>query len=136
MPLSPLVEPFTAEPRPRESDGRRVGVLLSHGFTSNPASVRAWAESLAERGYAVELPLLPGHGTTWQDLNETTFADWYGAIERSFDRLAAENDAVVAGGLSMGQWLSLPMIVAGGALMLWAYARARKAQPTLLDRLK
>jgi phosphatidylglycerol:prolipoprotein diacylglycerol transferase len=43
---------------------------------------------------------------------------------------------LLAGGLSMGQWLSLPMIVAGGALMLWAYARARKAQPTLLDRLK
>jgi len=34
-------------------------------------------------------------------------------------------------GLTMGQWLSLPMIVAGIGLMLWAYWRARKAQPTL-----
>jgi phosphatidylglycerol:prolipoprotein diacylglycerol transferase len=43
---------------------------------------------------------------------------------------------LLAGGLSMGQWLSLPMIAAGAGLMLWAYARAGKAQPTLLDRLK
>lgn len=38
---------------------------------------------------------------------------------------------VLALGLSMGQWLSLPMIVAGVALMLWAYWRAGKTQPTL-----
>ena len=43
---------------------------------------------------------------------------------------------LLAGGLSMGQWLSLPMILIGAAMMLWAYARARKEQPTLLDRMK
>ena len=31
---------------------------------------------------------------------------------------------VLALGLSMGQWLSLPMMLAGAALILWAY-RAR-----------
>ena len=36
----------------------------------------------------------------------------------------------------MGQWLSLPMIVAGVVMMVWAYRRAAKAQPTILDRLK
>ena len=39
-------------------------------------------------------------------------------------------------GLTMGQWLSLPMIVIGAAMMLWAYRRADKPEPTLLDRLK
>jgi phosphatidylglycerol:prolipoprotein diacylglycerol transferase len=39
-------------------------------------------------------------------------------------------------GLTMGQWLSLPMIVAGVIMMAWAYRRAGRAQPTLLDRLK
>jgi len=38
--------------------------------------------------------------------------------------------------LTMGQWLSLPMIVAGAIMMIWAYRRADKAQPTLLDRRK
>jgi phosphatidylglycerol:prolipoprotein diacylglycerol transferase len=34
-------------------------------------------------------------------------------------------------GMSMGQWLSLPMIVIGVLMMLWAYWRAGKAQPTI-----
>jgi phosphatidylglycerol:prolipoprotein diacylglycerol transferase len=42
----------------------------------------------------------------------------------------------LAGGFTMGQWLSLPMIVAGFLMMIWAYRRAGKAEPTLLDRLK
>jgi phosphatidylglycerol:prolipoprotein diacylglycerol transferase len=43
---------------------------------------------------------------------------------------------LLAFGLSMGQWLSLPMMILGLGMMLWAYARAGKAQPTLMDRLK
>lgn len=93
--------------RPELTGGRRVGVLLSHGFTSTPASMTPWGRSLAERGYAVEVPLLPGHGTTWQEMNRTTFADWYAAIVTTFEKLCAENDAVVVGGLSMGATLSL-----------------------------
>lgn len=42
----------------------------------------------------------------------------------------------LAFGLTMGQWLSLPMIIAGIVMMAWAYQRAGKAQPTILDRLK
>ncbi len=43
---------------------------------------------------------------------------------------------LLALGLSMGQWLSLPMIVAGLALLAWSYRRADKSQPTLIDRMK
>jgi phosphatidylglycerol:prolipoprotein diacylglycerol transferase len=39
-------------------------------------------------------------------------------------------------GLTLGQWLSLPMIVIGAAMMSWGYRRAGKAEPTLLDRGK
>jgi len=39
-------------------------------------------------------------------------------------------------GFTMGQWLSLPMIVIGAAMMLWAYRRADKDQPTVIDRLR
>lgn len=41
---------------------------------------------------------------------------------------------VLAMGMSMGQWLSLPMIVIGVLMMLWAYWRAGKAQPTIFGR--
>jgi len=39
-------------------------------------------------------------------------------------------------GLTMGQWLSLPMIAIGVGMMLWSYRRADKPEPTLLDRMK
>jgi len=38
--------------------------------------------------------------------------------------------------LTMGQWLSMPMIAAGVLMMTWAYRRAGRAQPTIIDRLK
>ncbi len=99
--------PFSADARPELTGGRRIGAVVSHGFTGSPASMRPWAEELAGRGYAVELPLLPGHGTTWQEMNTTTWADWYAAVTRAFEKVSAENDVVVAAGLSMGGSLVL-----------------------------
>src|SRR5262245_34611033 len=107
-PLPPLAsETLSAPARPELTGGRRVGLLLSHGLTGNPTSMVPWGAYLAERGYAVEVPLLPGHGTTWEDANNTTWADWYGVISRTFDKLRAEVDTVVVGGLSMGGALVL-----------------------------
>jgi len=41
---------------------------------------------------------------------------------------------LLAFGWSMGQWLSVPMILAGVLLIAWSYRRAGKAQPTVIDR--
>jgi len=52
---------------------------------------------------------------------------------------AREPDAflgLLAFNLTMGQWLSLPMIVAGVVMLVWSYRRAGKDQPTLMDRMK
>ncbi len=95
MALLAGAEPFTA-------NGGPVGVVLSHGFTGTPASLRPWAEHLAAAGLTVRLPLLPGHGTRWQDANRTRWQDWYAAVERAYDEVAARCDTVFAGGLSMG----------------------------------
>jgi carboxylesterase len=103
----PQAEPFFAEANPTGPDGQKIGVLLCHGFTGSPGSMRAWGEFLADKGYAVEAPRLPGHGTDWRDLNTKSWADWYGEVERVFEKIAAENDAVVVAGLSMGGALSL-----------------------------
>jgi carboxylesterase len=104
--VAPHAAPLSFAARP-EAGGRSVGVLLCHGFTSTPHSMKAWAEALAEHGYAVEVPRLPGHGTRWQEMNGTRWEDWYGEVVRVFDKLAAGNDAVVVGGLSMGAALVL-----------------------------
>jgi phosphatidylglycerol:prolipoprotein diacylglycerol transferase len=62
----------------------------------------------------------------------------YGAF-RYIAEYAREPDAflgMLAGGLTMGQWLSLPMVVAGLLMMAWAHRNADKSQPTLIDRMK
>src|SRR6188508_2493008 len=106
MELAPHAEPFASGGAPR-ADGKRIGVVLSHGFTGSPASMRPWGEHLADLGYAVSVPRLPGHGTTWQEMNKTTWADWYGELERAFQALANQVDTVVVCGLSMGGALAL-----------------------------
>lgn len=86
-----------------------IGVLLIHGFTGSPRSLRPWADDLVARGYRVELPLLPGHGTRWQDMERVEWTDWYATVERAYDALAAEVDVVFVGALSMGGSLALEL---------------------------
>lgn len=97
---SPFSSPFTGT-------GPRTGVVVSHGFTGSPHSVRDWAKSLASAGYAVRLPLLPGHGTSWQELARTRWQDWHAALDAAYLELAEECDVVVMAGLSMGGTLAL-----------------------------
>lgn len=92
---------------PFRHDGSDIGVLVLHGFTGAPGSMRAWADHLADAGFTVRLPLLPGHGTRWQDMNRTTFDDWLAEATRAFRELAASSRAVVVCGLSMGGTLTL-----------------------------
>lgn len=82
-----------------------TGVLVLHGFTSNPSAMRPLAEHLAAAGHRVELPLLPGHGTTWRDLAPMRWDDWAQEADAAFDRLGDRPRAVV--GLSMGGALAL-----------------------------
>ncbi|PZS33537.1 MAG: esterase [Pseudonocardiales bacterium] len=98
MALLAGAEPFAA-------DGGSIGVVLSHGFTGMPGSMLPWAEHLAAAGYTVRLPLLPGHGTTWQDTNRSKWTDWYGAINDAYSDVAARCETVFACGLSMGATL-------------------------------
>jgi carboxylesterase len=84
-----------------------TGVLLSHGFTGSPVSLAGWARHLQAQGYAVSLPLLPGHGTTWQELARTPWELWYDSYDRAYQQLQERTDRVVAAGLSMGGTLAL-----------------------------
>ncbi len=84
-----------------------AGFLLCHGFTGTPASLRAWGDHLAEAGYTVRCPLLPGHGTRWQDMNRTGWQDWYGAVREELLALLSTCETVFVAGLSMGGTLTL-----------------------------
>nr|WP_289232687.1 alpha/beta fold hydrolase [Barrientosiimonas endolithica] len=87
---------------PLSHDGSRVGVLVQHGFTGHPGSMRGIAERCVEQGWSVRLPRLPGHGTTWQDLNTRTWPEWYAEVAAAFAELRERCDVVVAVGMSMG----------------------------------
>ena len=117
-------EPFSA-------DGGRIGIVVSHGFTGMPGSVRPWAQHLADAGYSVRLPLLPGHGATWRETNRTRWPQWYATIEAAYDELSARCDQVFGFGLSMGATLVTrlaevhPDGVAGLVLVNPAYGTRR-----------
>ena len=83
------------------------GVLLCHGFTGSPQSMRPWANHLEAEGFRVALPRLPGHGTTWREMNQTRWEDWYACVDRAFGDLRSVCDRVFLAGLSMGGGLAL-----------------------------
>jgi carboxylesterase len=97
-----------AEPWSHAGEGPH-GALVLHGFTGNPGSMRGLAEAFAAAGFHVEMPLLPGHGTTVADMIPTRWADWYGAAEAALATLQARSQKVVVAGLSMGGALTLAL---------------------------
>lgn len=84
-------------------------MLVLHGFTGSPVSVRPLAELLSKRGFAVEMPRLPGHGTRPKDLLPTRYADWRAEALAALNRLRARTQHVFAVGLSMGGTLALDL---------------------------
>lgn len=84
-----------------------VGVVVTHGFTSNPNATRPLGERLHREGYTVEVPLLPGHGTTVRDMGRTRYLDWRDHLERVLDRVQERCEQVVLVGHSLGGTLSL-----------------------------
>ena len=82
--------------------GNERRVLLVHGFTGTPQSVRYWAEGIAADGRTVILPRLPGHGTTPDDMQRTTAAEWVAEAEMGLRGLQERCDRIFVVGLSMG----------------------------------
>lgn len=99
-PVLPGAEPLSAV----GTNG--FGALVLHGFTGSPQSMRGIAEAFAGAGYSVEMPLLPGHGTSVEDMLTTGWADWSGHAEATYVALAERVNRVVVIGLSMGGTLS------------------------------
>jgi len=87
--------------------GGRTGLLLIHGFTGAPPELRLLGEHLQRRGLTVAAPLLPGHGTSLQDMNRCRWRDWTGCVEQALAELRQRCSPVFVGGLSMGAVLAL-----------------------------
>ena len=109
MALMPGAEPFSHD----GSD--EIGVVLVHGFTGSPKSMVGWGRALAEQGWTVRVPRLPGHGTRWQDMNVTTWQDWVGEADRQVAELIGRCRHVFVMGLSMGGTITLRIAAERGS---------------------
>lgn len=95
-----------AEPLSHTGSGD-AGVLVLHGFTGNPGSMRGLADACVAAGFHVEMPQLAGHGTAIEDMLPTRWADWSGDVEKAYQQLAKRASRIVVMGLSMGGSLTL-----------------------------
>ena len=83
--------------------------MLLHELAGTPSSVEPVAERLRSRGLTVRTPLLPGHGTRWQDLGSVSWHDWHRAGVTALQQAAedANGRPVVLAGVSVGGALAL-----------------------------
>ena len=88
-------------------EGGSVGVLLIHGFTGAPTEMRLIGNYLHQHGYTVSGPLLPGHGTTIEDLNRSRWTDWASHVKHALTDLQTRCETVFVSGLSLGSILTL-----------------------------
>lgn len=93
---SPYSRPFTLE------GDKAHGILMLHGFTGTPGTVLPLGEALWRQGHYVKGILLPGHGTTLEDMQKCTWRDWYQAVFDAYDEMAKTCKKVSVVGLSMG----------------------------------
>lgn len=91
------------------------GVLLLHGFTSSAAEMRLLGNFLHEKGYTVYAPLLPGHGTTPEDLQKKDDQDFIREAINGYQKLEKieEVKEIYLVGQSMGGLLALHLAEQG-----------------------
>jgi len=102
-----MPQPAHLDPSAYSADGGRVGVLLIHGFTGSVAETRPMGEHLAARGMTVRCTLLPGHGTSAEELTHIRWQAWAAAAAEALGDLQGRCEVVFAGGLSLGALLTL-----------------------------
>ena len=91
-------------------DEVRGGVLLLHGLSDSPYSLRALAEKFREAGFYTVCMRMPGHGTVPAGLLRTKWKDWVAAVRigaRHVKDHAGEGNPFYIGGYSNGGALAV-----------------------------
>lgn len=91
--------------------GGPQGILLIHGFTGAPTEMRLLGDYLHARGMTVSAPLLPGHGTSVEDMTRSTWQQWTQCVEDALTELRSRCNTLFVGGLSMGSLLTLYLAI-------------------------
>ncbi len=89
--------------------GNEIGVIIIHGGGGGTcADLKPIAEDIHEKaGYTISVPLLPGYGTTPEELRNTPIKAWKSALEKEIKELKRNCEKIFIGGHSMGGVLTL-----------------------------
>lgn len=99
--------PFERAPAAQPGGAPARGVLLIHGLTDSPYSMRRLGDFFRAQGFLVRALLLPGHGTQPGDLLDIAWQEWARAVAWGVESLAAETDEIYLAGYSAGAALAL-----------------------------
>ena len=116
--------------------GSQTGFLLIHGFTATTAEVRLIAEKLHQAGFTAAAPLLPGHGTHPDDLNQVSWHMWLEKVKETYEQLLDDCKHIYVIGESMGAILALELAAQHPEIAgLLLFAPAIKVRKLWLARL-
>ena len=100
--IDPQAEPFCL---PGDSD---TALLFIHGFTASPSEILPTAKLIHQNNrHTISGILLPGHGSSARYLQDTTWQDWYAAVQKELLFLLEKFARVFIAGLSLGALLAL-----------------------------
>ena len=85
----------------------KKGVMVIHGFSSTTCETAPLAHFLADKGFRVSSRNLPGHATTIEDCNSTSYREWLSFTEQKVASMYSDCDKVIVIGVSMGAVLAL-----------------------------
>ncbi len=89
--------------------GHPRAALLLHGFGDTPQSLEPLAARLADAGWTVAAPLLPGHGRTLAQFSASRASEWMHAARSAYSELSRQHATVVVCGQSMGAGLAIEL---------------------------
>lgn len=85
----------------------KTGIMVIHGFTNTTYELIKLINFLSSKNFHVCAYNLPGHGTSVQECNDTTYQDWLTFTEEKFAELSSTCDQVFICGISMGALLAM-----------------------------
>jgi carboxylesterase len=98
--IRPGCEPFRFDRGP-------IGIVMVHGFTGSPASMRPMGTWFAGQDLSVIGVRLPGHGTNVEDLRPRSWTEWYSEVDGALTELRVRCSTAVVLGQSMAASLAV-----------------------------
>jgi len=116
LPMPPFPEKLMKGAEPLFLKGKKnVLCLLCHGYADSPFQMKPLAKHLNRLGYSTHALLLPGHGSTTEEMMKTRYYHWLSHFESLYLDAAKRYTKIILIGQSMGGTLSIQAAVRNAA---------------------